>query len=172
MRTMNLVKASKDNVSHQYLQLVAWTAQMLNAADKTAAELGVSPEAIVAQAALETGWGKAAIGFNIFGIKAGEGWAGKKQLVTTREFINGEYITIQDWFRDYDSFADSFDDHFSFLKVNGRYSNIFKSAPITDRTYFELLQQDGYATDPNYANALISMKDSILGLERYINNGV
>src|SRR5882762_6003626 len=102
-----------------------WTLQMIEAAKPTAKLLGISPEAVVAQAALESAWGASAIGFNLFGIKAGSSWKGKKKLVTTQEVINGERVTIDDWFRDYDSYADSIKDHFQFLKDNSRYSNIF-----------------------------------------------
>lgn len=157
-----------------WLNLAKWSAVMLDAAEKTAAELKVTPEAIVAQAALETGWGKAAIGHNIFGIKADASWHGKTQDVTTREFVNGQYVTIVAPFRDYDSYDASMEDHFSFLKVNGYYKNIFDEAragKLTDQEYFELLHEDGYATDPHYATSLMNMRNSVAMLEPYIVKG-
>lgn len=139
-----------------------WTVTMIAAAKETAKLIGVSAEAIVAQAALESAWGASAIGFNLFGIKAGSSWAGKKKLVTTQEVINGERVTIQDWFRDYNSYEDSIKDHFQFLRDNSRYANIFDPKQNTsDETYFRLLQKDGYATDPNYANSLMNMLASV-----------
>ncbi len=145
---------------------VTWTAQMLDASEATAKMIGCSPQAVVAQAALETGWGKAAIGHNIFGIKADASWKGDKQLVTTHEFVDGKWVTVQAWFRDYPSFADSIADHFRFLKVNKNYANMFAPGAIkSDADYFRLLQQDGYATDPNYADTLLKVLASVKALE-------
>lgn len=169
---MRSVKAS---CPAPWLKMAQWTAAMLDAAEKTAAELLLPPEAIVAQAALETGWGKSAIGHNIFGIKAGPEWKGRVQMVTTREFVNGQYITIQAPFRDYGSYDESMDDHFTFLKVNHNYANIFQhgveNEKLTPQEYFELLHEDGYATDPNYATSLMSMFNSVVQVEAYITKG-
>lgn len=151
-------------------RIALWTAQALDAAEATAKLIGCSPEAVVAQAALETGWGKSAIGNNVFGIKAGPSWKGKKQLVSTREFVNGQYISIQDWFRDYDTMADSFADHFTFLSVNSRYSRVFDpDDKLSDEDYFRELQRAGYATDPNYANSLTAMLASVRNVEQRIS---
>lgn len=154
----------------QHMQKIAeWTATMLDAAEESAKEIGCSPEAIVAQAALETGWGRSAIGFNIFGIKANGGWTGKKQLVTTREVLNGQSVMMQDWFRDYDNFADSFADHFQFLKENTRYADVFDpNDSMSDAEYFRRLAADGYATDPNYASSLVEMLGSVKSLESHM----
>ncbi len=145
-------------------KLAVWAATMLDASEKTAKDIGCSPEAIVAQAALESGWGKSAIGRNLFGIKADPSWKGKTQVVTTREFVDGEYITIQAPFRDYDTFEESIEDHFKFLKLNSRYKNVFNAG--SDEAYFKALQADGYATDPNYAASLIAVRDSVKALEK------
>lgn len=151
-------------------QIAEWTAKMLDAAEGTAKEIGCSPEAIVAQAALETGWGKSAIGNNVFGIKADSSWLGVKRLVTTREFVNGQYITIQDWFRDYSSLAEGLEDHFQFLKVNTRYADVFDpDNSLSDEDYFKRLQADGYATDPHYAKALMDMLGSVRGVEQHMS---
>lgn len=129
-----------------------WCAKMLDSAEPSAKLIGCSPEAIVAQAAQETGWGRASIGHNIFGIKTGSGWTGKKQLVTTREWNGTAYVTIQDWFRDYDTYEECFEDHFKFLKDDTRYASVFDPDNTKSDTYFfQQLQVDGYATDPNYA---------------------
>jgi hypothetical protein len=137
----------------------------LAAAEFTAKMIGCSPSAIVAQAALETGWGAAAIGNNIFGIRADSSWKGKVQYITTREVINGQSeIQHGQGFRDYDTVADSFADHFNFLKVNSRYAaaGVFDPGNIkSDQEYFEALQRAGYATDPNYANALLGVQHAV-----------
>lgn len=151
--------------------LVRWTAEMLNASVETAAKIGCSPEAIVAQAALETGWGKSVVGtHNLFGIRVGVGWTGKTVSVMTREVVNGQNVYAPGLFRDYDSFAESIADHFEFLKNNSRYANVFDSDDsMSDEQYFENLQLDGYATDPNYAHALMNMKSSVIGLETHMD---
>lgn len=125
----------------------------------------------LAQAILETGWGKAAIGNNLFGIKANAGWTGKKQLVATTEVhdnANYKYPEImsitprtdgkflyhcKDWFRDYDSVADSFVDHAKFLIVNSRYKNCFNYSNDGPK-FAEEVAKAGYATGDNYAGLL------------------
>lgn len=142
-----------------------WVAKMMPGAEPTAFKLGISPEAIIAQAALETGWGKSAIGNNVFGIKAGKGWHGKTQDVSTWEDTNGPepggVVNVVDRFRDYDSVADSFADHFRFLEVNSRYRNAGVFAKAGDDAYFMALQRAGYATDPAYAAKLSSICRSV-----------
>lgn len=139
----------------------------LSAAEPTAKLIGCSPAAVVAQAVLETGWGARAIGCNIFGIKAGPGWTGKRQLVMTREVLNGQSVMMEDWFRDYDTIEESFADHFEFLRTNSRYAKAGVFDPNdekSDREYFEALQRAGYATDPNYASTLEQVRESVLRL--------
>lgn len=136
-----------------------WVALMMASAATTASLLGVTPAAIVAQAALESAWGKATVGkCNLFGIKADEGWTGPRVLSWTREVVMGHYITIQSWFRDYATFQQSIEDHFSFLQKNGRYQDIITTANKTDAKYFQMLQADGYATDPDYAAKLVAVE--------------
>jgi len=139
-----------------------WVARLMPGAEPTARKLGVSPEAIIAQAALETGWGKSAIGNNIFGIKAA-GWNGKTQSVLTWEHIGGKDVQIFDDFRDYDSIADSFADHFSFLEKNSRYKAAGVFSGKGDEEYFLALQRAGYATDPAYAAKLMSILRTVKG---------
>lgn len=140
-----------------------WVAKLMPGAEATAQGIGVSPEAIIAQAALETGWGKAAIGNNIFGIKAAGGWTGKTQDVQTWEHIDGQNVQMVDRFRDYDSIADSFADHFKFLQENSRYRNAGVFSRQGDEAYFAALQRAGYATDPGYAAKLGSILRTVKG---------
>jgi hypothetical protein len=149
-------------------QRANWIASLMPGAESTAAKIGVSPEAIVTQAALETGWGRSAIGHNIFGIKASAGWTGKKQLVRTREVFGGRDVYIDDWFRDYDSYAESIEDHFQFLLRNSRYrtAGVFNAG--SDEAYFQALQRAGYATDPNYASILTSVLRSVKDLTAHM----
>jgi len=114
----------------------------------------ILPSLTIAQAILETGWGKSSLGNNLFGIKADAGWTGKKQLATTNEHVGGKTITIQAWFRDYDSIYGSLEDRYKFLQAK-RYAKIvgekdYQTASIE-------IQKAGYATDPQYSSKLIKV---------------
>ena len=142
-------------------RLAEWTRDMMDASGVTAAQIGCSKEAIIAQAALETAWGAAAIGHNLFGIKADASWTGPTRIVPTEEVVNGQTIAINAAFRDYPSYAGSIADHFKFLRDNSRYAaaGVFNAG--SDQAYFEALQRAGYATDPNYARSLMNMLASV-----------
>lgn len=105
----------------------------------------------LAQAIVESGWGRQSIGNNIFGIKVGSNWKGKKQLVTTREFENGQWKTIQAWFRDYDSIEGCIEDRNKFLQYP-RYKKVL-AAKDYKQACIEI-SKSGYATDPNYTKLL------------------
>ncbi len=131
---------------------------MLPMAEKAAARLGVDPHYLVAQAALETGWGKSVIkesdgssSYNLFGIKSHGGWQGDSANVMTTEYRNGVQGKERASFRSYDSWEQSFEDYVSFLETNGRYQQALSSTANPD-SFFRELQQAGYATDPQYAN--------------------
>ncbi|MCA0303496.1 MAG: glucosaminidase domain-containing protein [Proteobacteria bacterium] len=143
-------------------RLADWTAMMLGAAEGTALQIGCSPEAIVAQAALESAWGAASIGNNVFGIKADPSWTGPRRSVWTREVLNGESVMIEDWFRDYPSVQASIEDHFRFLRDNDRYRRAGVFDAKSDLQYFEALQRAGYATDPAYAERLMDVLRTVL----------
>lgn len=126
-------------------------------AEKAASSLGVDAEVLLAQAALETGWGKSVIeyrdgrsSFNLFNIKADKSWHGKQVKKSTLEFDNGVGRKEVASFRAYDSYQDSFSDYVQFIKNNPRYHNAIKMAHKPER-YMHELQQAGYATDPGYA---------------------
>ncbi|MEH6564877.1 MAG: flagellar assembly peptidoglycan hydrolase FlgJ [Halopseudomonas sp.] len=131
---------------------------MLPMAEKAAARLGVDPHYLVAQAALETGWGKSIIkgsdgasSYNLFGIKSHGGWQGESASVMTTEFRNGVAGKERAAFRSYDSWEQSFEDYVNFLETNGRYQQALSSTANPD-SFFRELQQAGYATDPQYAS--------------------
>jgi flagellar protein FlgJ len=129
-------------------------------AQKAAAELGVSSEVLVAQSALETGWGRhtmkkndGSIAFNLFGIKAGSDWTGASVTRNTLEFRSGGMQQETAKFRAYDSLSDAFDDYVSFVKSRPRYADALQHAG-SDSHYVRGLQRAGYATDPNYARKI------------------
>lgn len=120
---------------------------------------GVPASVILAQAALETGWGASSIGDakNLFGIK-GTGPAGSIR-VPTQEVVNGRRVTIQDNFRKYNSWQESFEDHGRLLSQNSRYATAMRYTNDPDRFAREI-HRAGYATDPEYSNLLISIMRS------------
>ncbi|KZN47210.1 flagellar assembly peptidoglycan hydrolase FlgJ [Pseudoalteromonas luteoviolacea] len=128
---------------------------------KSAAEkIGLNPAVMVAQAALETGWGKHVIAkpdgnssFNLFNIKADSRWTGDSASKMTLEFEQGLPVKKQANFRAYESLKDSFSDYVNFLQSNPRYEDALKKAAKPSE-YLDALQQAGYATDPNYANKI------------------
>ncbi|WP_437884221.1 flagellar assembly peptidoglycan hydrolase FlgJ [Pseudomonas sp. LRF_L74] len=130
---------------------------MLPMAQKAAERLGIDARYLVAQAALETGWGKHMVrqsdgssANNLFGIKA-RGWSGDSAQANTREFVDGQAVTEKASFRAYDSYAESFHDYVDFLQDNGRYSDALGARGDSER-FMRELQEAGYATDPRYAN--------------------
>lgn len=136
-----------------------FVATMLPMAQDAAERLGVDPHYLVAQAALETGWGKRMVrdgagenAYNLFGIKS-HGWGGQSANAKTTEFINGAEVKLTDTFRKYDSFAHSFNDYVDFLQSNPRYKQALQSTGNAEQ-YVRELQRAGYATDPKYADKI------------------
>lgn len=132
-------------------------------AERAGKRLGVAPDVLVAQAALETGWGRHVVqtdrgesSYNLFGIKADSRWQGQRVRASTLEFKEGIAIRNQEMFRAYDSIAASFDDYVNFLVTNPRYHDALAQAgdPLT---YLQALQEDGYASDPRYADKIRSI---------------
>lgn len=111
----------------------------------------------LAQAAVESAWGKYAPGFNFFGIKASKAWKGKTQLLKTKEVINNQEITINDRFRAYDSPAESFRDHAIFLQTNKNYRLAFQTRD--PKEFAKRVHAGGYATAPNYTTTLWGVID-------------
>jgi flagellar protein FlgJ len=137
--------------------------QLQTYAEQAAKQLGVEPRVILAQAALETGWGRSLIqnsnggsSFNLFNIKADKSWQGKQIQVSALEFDQGIAKQVNSGFRSYDSFQESFQDYVNFIKSNPRYGDALKQAGNV-KQYMQELQQAGYATDPNYADKVMSI---------------
>ncbi|ALU89121.1 flagellar assembly peptidoglycan hydrolase FlgJ [Herbaspirillum rubrisubalbicans] len=121
---------------------------------------GIPAKFMLAQAALETGWGKKEIitrdgrsAHNLFGIKATGNWTGKVVEATTIEYINGKPQKRVEKFRAYDSYADAFKDYANLLRSNPRYEKVLASAQDAHGFAYGL-QRAGYATDPHYAEKL------------------
>ena len=116
----------------------------------------VLPSITVAQAILESGWGRSSLStnaHNLFGIKGS--YNGHSVTMRTREVYNGRSVYINDNFRAYANNSESVEDHGNFLYSNRRYHNL-----LGDTNYVSVankLRQDGYATDPSYARSLINL---------------
>ena len=130
------------------------------AAQGPARELGVDPRVLIAQAALETGWGKSVMrdgegrsSHNLFGIKAGADWEGRSVSVSTLEYRDGVAVKERAAFRAYDSIAESFADYVDFIKSNPRYREVLEQGGDA-AAYLRERQAAGYATDPRYAEKI------------------
>ena len=148
-------------------------ATMLPMAEKAAARIGVDPKVLVAQAALETGWGKSIMraddgssSHNLFGIKATGNWKGDNARAITSEFRNGQMVKETADFRSYGSYEDSFHDLVSLLQNNDRYQGVVKAADNPEQ-FVKELQKAGYATDPNYASKISLIAKQMQGYENY-----
>ncbi|WP_338885241.1 flagellar assembly peptidoglycan hydrolase FlgJ [Xenorhabdus sp. TH1] len=123
---------------------------------------GIPHLLIIAQAALESGWGQREIltaegrpSHNLFGIKAGKNWKGPVTHIMTTEYIDGEPKKMQDSFRVYGSYVEAITDYVKLLTENPRYAKVAESTTAEQGAYS--LQEAGYATDPSYAKKLVSL---------------
>ncbi|MBF8999440.1 flagellar assembly peptidoglycan hydrolase FlgJ [Vibrio nitrifigilis] len=139
-------------------------------ADKAAKMLGVDSTLLLAQAALETGWGQKMVknaretSNNLFNIKASSGWKGDKIATQTLEYQDNTPVMEKAAFRAYPSYQASFDDYVHFLKNNPRYSNAL--AQKGDENFIRNIHQAGYATDPNYADKVLKLKSQIESMNK------
>lgn len=132
-------------------------------AQRAAQALGVAPEVLVAQAALESGWGRhqirhadGAASFNLFGIKADDRWAGERVGVSTLEYVDGVAERRRAEFRSYTGLGEAFDDYARFIQDNPRYGEALSRAADA-RGYVAGLARAGYATDPRYAEKILGI---------------
>lgn len=116
----------------------------------------VLPSITIAQAILESGWGKSYLateGKNLFGIKKGN-WRGQTITLPTKEYVNNMWITVNADFRKYENYGQSIKDHSELLQKRW-YSKVIQANNY--KTMANALYECGYATDPNYANKLIQI---------------
>jgi peptidoglycan hydrolase FlgJ len=137
-----------------------FVSQVLPSISRAAEALGVSPLGMLAQAALETGWGQrmartpgGAPSLNMFGIKADEAWDGARAGANTVEFSGGVATQRHAAFRAYASIADSVNDFANLLKGSPRYRHAL-AAGADAQAYVDVIGRSGYATDPEYGNKL------------------
>jgi len=164
-----------------------FVAAYLPEAIRSEKETGIAAEAILAQAALESGWGEHAPGNMFFGVKDTDGINGNEQLITTTEYsrrmdlkfpqilkvepttINGQkyfkYL-VKDYFRKFNTPAECFTHHGEFFKKNSRYAKALavKSDPYK---FIEEIAKAGYATAPDYAKVLCQIVEVIKRQKSY-----
>jgi flagellar protein FlgJ len=128
-------------------------------AEAAAKALGVPVPLLIAQAGLETGWGRSqprnadgSASHNLFGVKAGRGWSGASVAAATTEFVQGTAVRTVEKFRSYGSYTDAFRDLARLLSTR-RYADALANA-ADPAAYAKSLQRAGYATDPAYADKL------------------
>ncbi len=144
--------------------------KLLADAQRAANTLGTTPEILVAQAALETGWGRHVMSgndgrssHNLFGIKADPSWEGPTVNRRTLEYYGGRPVRVNAAFRAYENFGAAFDDYANFIQNNPRYTQALARAE-NPRAYAHALQTAGYATDPQYARKILQIHDQIAAL--------
>lgn len=122
---------------------------------------GIPAHFILAQAALESGWGKSQAmnadgtpSYNLFNIKAGKSWGGDVATAATTEYVNGAAQKTSDGFRSYGSYRQAFMDYAQMLKSQPRYAGVIANGQNA-AGFANGLQQAGYATDPSYADKLV-----------------
>jgi flagellar protein FlgJ len=133
---------------------------------RVATSLGVNPLGLLAQAALETGWGKrmartadGSPSLNMFGIKAGESWTGARAVADTVEFSGGVATQRRTAFRAYGSIEESVSDFANLLSNSPRYREAI-AAGGNAQAYVHSIARSGYATDPEYGNKLNQILNS------------
>ena len=149
----------------------AFIAQCVEPAKANQRRYGVPASVTIAQAILETGWGRSELATranNYFGIKCAP-VASPHQVGCvdreTWEHLNGNDVTVAASFRRYVSMTDSFLDHGLFLTSRPRYAAAFEPGIGADE-FARRIHAAGYATDPNYSNKLIGLMDQY-GLRQY-----
>lgn len=131
-------------------------------ARRAAEQLGVDASVLLAQAALETGWGRHVVADqsgssnNLFNIKAGPGWDGPTVRVSTLEYRDGVAVREMAEFRAYGSAEDAFADYARLISGSPRYEAALEHAADGPQ-YLRELQRAGYATDPAYADKILSI---------------
>jgi flagellum-specific peptidoglycan hydrolase FlgJ len=150
-------------------------------AQATEQKTGISAVAILAQAALESGWAERAVGNMFFGVKDSDGINGNEQLVTTTEYLKSPHLghlfpevisikptktgkwkyTVKDWFRKFDTPEESFRHHADFFLKNKRYAEALKVGhdPVA---FFREIAKAGYATGPQYFEVLTAVARMIV----------
>lgn len=167
--TLNTAKAPMARSVETFDTPKDFVTRMRPYAEKAAKAIGTDPSVLIAQAALETGWGKKVIknaagsSNNLFNIKADPRWSGNKVATNTLEFHKGIAVQEKAAFRSYDNYQDSFNDYVRFLNDNPRYSKALESSKEPSQ-FIRNIHNAGYATDPKYTEKVLSVMDTVKSL--------
>lgn len=144
--------------------------QLTEPAKQVEEKLGIPFSVVIAQAALETGWGKKIIqteqgesSNNLFNIKADSRWQGDKVNKETLEFIQGAMVKKKEPFRVYENLSQSINDYIDFLSKSPRYQAALEKASDVEH-FVHGLQKAGYATDPRYAEKVLGTLKKVTSL--------
>jgi flagellar protein FlgJ len=155
---------------HKFNEPKDFVSALIKPAQKVQQKLGVPFEVVIAQAALETGWGQKIIkdqhgdsSNNLFNIKADSRWAGDKVTKDTLEFEQGAMIKKAEPFRMYQTLSASVDDYIHFLSNSERYQDALQKSNNVEH-FLQGLQKAGYATDPQYADKIIGTLKTVTNL--------
>lgn len=160
-------------------QRIGFVQKLAPYAQRAAAALGVSADTLIAQAALETGWGehivhgaKSASGGdassnNLFGVKAGAAWQGATASATTTEYSGGTAQRVAQAFRTYGSVQQGVNDYVSLLQRRAAYAGAIGSGSDA-RAFAGALQRGGYATDPRYVEKLVATTATVRSLRSVV----
>ena len=152
------VTARKPGTSHEFMR------QYGKLISDKADSLGLAKDMLLAQIALETGWGGKTPGHNIGGIKADSNWKGRTQVLSTMEYSpsRGNYRTDQT-FRKYDTPEEGVEDYFNFLQKNKRYKPLF--GELDPYKAVDIMAKTGYATDKKYKPKLYELVKQIQAMQ-------
>jgi flagellar rod assembly protein/muramidase FlgJ len=149
-------------------------AQLALPARVASEQSGIPHHLILAQAALESGWGQRQIrrengepSYNLFGVKASGDWKGPVTEITTTEFEHGEAKKVKAKFRVYGSYLEALSDYVGLLTRNPRYAAVTSAS--TAEQGAQALQNAGYATDPQYARKLTGMIQQLKALSEKVS---
>ncbi len=163
-------KSSVNFSTPSFAQPKDFVSALIEPAKTVQEKLGVPFQVVIAQAALETGWGQKIIkdengasSNNLFNIKADKRWAGDKIQKETLEFEQGSMVKKSAPFRAYQSLSESFNDYANFLSDNDRYQGALQSSGNVEH-FLHGLQKAGYATDPQYANKIMATLRTVSNL--------
>ena len=151
-------------------QRIGFVQKIAPFAQRAAAALGVSADTLIAQAALETGWGRhlvqgaaGASSNNLFGVKAGGSWQGTTASATTTEYSGSRARRVAQAFRSYGSVQQGVSDYVSLLQQRAAYAGALGSGSDV-RAFAGALQRGGYATDPDYVHKLVATTAAVRSL--------
>lgn len=160
------VASGRGDKGQQFATAEAFVAALYPHARQVAQQLDIDPKAVIAQAALETGWGRFMItdqqgnnSFNFFGIKADQRWQGERVNIQTHEYRAGVRVNERADFRSYPSVAAGLQDYAEFLQSGDRYQQALGKGLAADQ-FGHALQRAGYATDPAYGEKIQRVSNS------------